>query len=419
MSNFAANYVYIMSLASTIARRYLFAKKSTNAINIISGISVVGVVVATMALIIVLSVFNGFHDLVASFLTAFDPQIEITPAKGKSAPADDPLLLKVKAMPQIDVSTECVEDQALAVFNGRQMMVRIKGVEDNFQYLTNIKSILYGENEFTLHAADLEYGIPGIRVAADMGLGAAWNGWLKIYAPQREGQLDMMNPQDAFNVDSLMASGSVFSVKQAKYDKQYILTSITFARRLFYRQGEITSLSLRLKSGNDIEKVKKEVKAIVGDKYNVKNRFEQQEDTFRIMQIEKVLAYVFLTFILVIACFNIIGSLSMLIIDKKDDVTTLRHLGASDGLIRKIFLIEGSLISVVGAVIGTALGLLVCLLQQELGLVKMGSSSGAFIIDAYPLSVHYSDVAIIFVTVIIIGFISVYYPVRYLTKRLL
>lgn len=419
MSNFAANYVYIMSLASTIARRYLFAKKSTNAINIISGISVVGVVVATMALIIVLSVFNGFHDLVASFLTAFDPQIEITPAKGKSAPADDPLLLKVKAMPQIDVSTECVEDQALAVFNGRQMMVRIKGVEDNFQYLTNIKSILYGENEFTLHAADLEYGIPGIRVAADMGLGAAWNGWLKIYAPQREGQLDMMNPQDAFNVDSLMSSGSVFSVKQAKYDKQYILTSITFARRLFYRQGEITSLSLRLKNGNDIEKVKKEVKAIVGDKYNVKNRFEQQEDTFRIMQIEKVLAYVFLTFILVIACFNIIGSLSMLIIDKKDDVTTLRHLGASDGLIRKIFLIEGSLISVVGAVIGTALGLLVCLLQQELGLVKMGSSSGAFIIDAYPLSVHYSDVAIIFVTVIIIGFISVYYPVKYLTKRLL
>lgn len=408
-----------MSLASTIARRYLFAKKSTNAINIISGISVIGVVVATMALIIVLSVFNGFHDLVASFLTAFDPQIEITPAKGKSAPADDPLLLKIKELPQVDVSTECVEDQALAVFNGRQKMVRIKGVEDNFQYLTNIKSILYGDGEFTLHAADLEYGIPGIRVATDMGLGAYWNGYLKIYAPQREGQLDMMNPESAFAVDSLMATGCVFSVKQAKYDKQYILTSITFARRLFYRQGEITSLSLRLKPGNDIDKVKDEVKKIVGDKYKVKDRFEQQEDTFRIMQIEKILAYVFLTFILVIACFNIIGSLSMLIIDKKDDVTTLRHLGASDSLIQRIFLIEGSLISIVGAFIGTGLGLLICLLQQELGLVKMGSSSGSFVVDAYPLSVHYSDVTVVFFTVIIIGFVSVYYPVRYLTRRLL
>ena len=408
-----------MSLASTIARRYLFAKKSTNAINIISGISVIGVVIATMALIIVLSVFNGFHDLVASFLTAFDPQIEITPAKGKSAPADDPLLLKIKELPQVDVSTECVEDQALAVFNGRQKMVRIKGVEDNFQYLTNIKSILYGDGEFTLHAADLEYGIPGIRVATDMGLGAYWNGYLKIYAPQREGQLDMMNPESAFAVDSLMATGCVFSVKQAKYDKQYILTSITFARRLFYRQGEITSLSLRLKPGNDIDKVKDEVKKIVGDKYKVKDRFEQQEDTFRIMQIEKILAYVFLTFILVIACFNIIGSLSMLIIDKKDDVATLRHLGASDSLIQRIFLIEGSLISIVGAFIGTGLGLLICLLQQELGLVKMGSSSGSFVVDAYPLSVHYSDVTVVFFTVIIIGFVSVYYPVRYLTRRLL
>lgn len=408
-----------MSLASTIARRYLFAKKSTNAINIISGISVVGVVVATMALVIVLSVFNGFHDLVASFLTAFDPQIEITPAKGKSAPADDPLLLKVKELPQIDVSTECVEDQALAVYNGHQKMVRIKGVEDNYQYLTNIKTILYGENEFTLHAADLEYGIPGIRVASDLGLGAFWNGYLQIYAPQREGQLDMMNPEAAFTVDSLMSSGSVFSVKQSKYDKNYILTSIAFARRLFYRQGEISSLSLRVKPGEDIDKTISKVKKIVGDKYKVKDRFEQQEDTFRIMQIEKILAYIFLTFILVIACFNIIGSLSMLIIDKKDDVATLRHLGASDSLIQKIFLIEGSLISFVGAVIGTGLGLLICLLQQEYGIVKMGSSAGSFVVDAYPLSVHYTDVTIVFFTVIIVGFLSVYYPVRYLTRRLL
>lgn len=409
----------IMSLSFTIARRYLFAKKSTNAINIISGISVVGVIVATMALVIVLSVFNGFHDLVASLFTSFDPQIEITPAKGKSVAADDPLLLKVKELPQVDVATECVEDQALAIYNNRQLMVRIKGVDDNFQYLTNIKGILYGEQEFTLHAADIEYAIPGIRVAADLGLGAMWNGFLKIYAPQREGQLDMTNPEAAFSVDSLLPSGSVFAVKQSKYDKQYILTSITFARNLFFRQGELTSLELRMKPGTDISRAKKEIAGILGDKYKVKDRFEQQEDTFRIMQIEKILAYVFLTFILVIACFNIIGSLSMLIIDKKDDVRTLRHLGASDRLIERIFLIEGSLISVVGAIFGTLLGLLLCWLQQEYGLVRMGDSSGSFIVDAYPLSVHYDDVLMVFVTVIVIGFLSVFYPVHYLTRRLL
>lgn len=408
-----------MSLSFTIARRYLFAKKSTNAINIISGISVVGVVVATMALVIVLSVFNGFHDLVASLLTSFDPQIEITPAKGKACAADDPILQKIKALPQIDVATECVEDQALAIYRDRQVMVRIKGVEDNFQYLTNIKDILYGKGEFTLHAADIQYGIPGIRAASDLGTGAMWEGYLKIYAPQREGQFDIMDPESAFSADSLLAAGSVFAVKQTKYDKQYILTSISFARSLFFRQGEITSLELRMKPGTDLDRTKQEIQAIAGDKYKVKDRFEQQEDTFRIMQIEKILAYVFLTFILVIACFNIIGSLSMLIIDKRDDVRTLRHLGASDSLIGRIFLIEGSLISFVGAIIGTLLGLLLCLLQQEFGLVRMGNSSGSFIVDAYPLSVHYSDVAMVFLTVIIIGLVSVYYPVRYLTKRLL
>ena len=408
-----------MSLSSTIARRYLFSKKSTSAINIISLISVIGVVVATMALVIVLSVFNGFHDLVATLFTNFDPQIELTPIKGKSAPADDPLLAKVKALDEIDVATEIVEDMALAVYGPEQRMVTIRGVEDNYQYLTNIKQILMGEGEFSLHAADLQYGVPGIRLAVDMGIGAYWQYPLKIYAPQREGQLDMMNPEEAFTEDSLMSTGVVFCVKQAKYDRQYILTSIDFARNLFFRQGELTALALRFKAGTDIDAMKEKIKAIAGERFYVKDRFEQQDDTFRIMEIEKVLAYVFLTFILVIACFNIIGSLSMLIIDKRKDVQTLRHLGASEQLIRRIFIIEGSLISVIGAVVGVLLGLLLCWLQQEYGLVKMGNEAGTFIVDAYPLSVHYTDVALIFLTVIIIGFLSVYFPVRYLTKRLL
>ncbi len=403
-----------------IARRYLFSKKSTNAINVISAISVVGVAVTTMALVIVLSVFNGFHDLVASFFTKFDPQIEIVPAKGKAVAADDPVLTRVRHMPQVAVATECVEDMALAMYEGRQSMVRIKGVDANFDSLTNIRSILYGDGEYSLQAANLQYGIIGIRLAQTLGTGARWDGFLKVYAPRREGQMiDEMDPTEGFVTDSLLSPGVVFAVNQAKYDKDYIITSIGFARRLFDRQGMLSSLEIRLRPGSDLDAVKAEMQQICGDNYRVLDRFEQQADTFNIMQIEKILAYIFLSFILVVACFNIIGSLSMLIIDKKNDVATLRNLGANDRQITRIFLFEGRMISAIGATVGIGLGLLLCWLQQEYGLVAMGSSSGSFVVNAYPVSVHYVDVAVIFVTVIVAGWIATWYPVRYLSRRLL
>lgn len=403
-----------------IARRYLFSKKSTNVINIISAISVTGVAVTTMALVIVMSVFNGFHDLVASFFTSFDPQISVVPAKGKAVAADDPLLTQMKKLPEVQVSTECVEDLALAMYGDKQAMVTVKGVENNFDSLTNIRDILYGDGDFTLQAANLQYGIPGIRLAQTLGIGAQWDGFLKIYAPKREGQLvDATNPSDGFVSDSIISAGVVFAVNQSKYDKDHILTSIGFARRIFDRQGMVTSLEFRLKPGSNINAVKAEMQKIGGDKYRVLDRFEQQADTFKIMQIEKVLAYIFLTFILVVACFNIIGSLSMLIIDKKQDVATLRSLGANDKLITRIFLFEGRMISAIGAAIGIIIGLLLCWLQQTYGLVAMGSTSGAFVINAYPVSVHYDDVLIIFITVIAVGWLATWYPVRYMSKRLL
>ena len=403
-----------------IARRYLFSKKSTNVINIISAISVTGVAVTTMALVIVMSVFNGFHDLVASFFTSFDPQISVVPAKGKAVAADDPLLTQMKKLPEVQVSTECVEDLALAMYGDKQAMVTVKGVENNFDSLTNIRDILYGDRDFTLQAANLQYGIPGIRLAQTLGIGAQWDGFLKIYAPKREGQLvDATNPSDGFVSDSIISAGVVFAVNQSKYDKDHILTSIGFARRIFDRQGMITSLEFRLKPGSNLNAVKAEMQKIGGDKYRVLDRFEQQADTFKIMQIEKVLAYIFLTFILVVACFNIIGSLSMLIIDKKQDVATLRSLGANDKLITRIFLFEGRMISAIGAAIGIIIGLLLCWLQQTYGLVAMGSTSGAFVINAYPVSVHYDDVLIIFITVIAVGWLATWYPVRYMSKRLL
>lgn len=402
-----------MNFPFFIARRYVFSKKSTNAINVISAISVVGVAVGTMALVIVLSVFNGFHDLVASFFTNFDPQIELVPTQGKTAPADDPVLDQVRKMPEVSVHTDVLEDQGLAVYGDRQQMVTVMGVDDNFTQLTNIGDILYGDGEFSLQAANLFYAIPGIRLAQDMGLGARFDGYLKLYAPVRRGQItDLEDPSDGFVVDSLISPGVVFAVNQAKYDRDHMICSIGFARRLFDQDGMLSSLQIRLKPGSDLGAVKQQMREIAGSKYRVLDRFEQQSDTFNIMQIEKVLAYVFLTFILMVACFNIISSLSMLIIDKKADAATLRNLGATDRQIRSIFLFEGRIISAIGAVVGILLGLLLCWLQQEFGLVHMGDSAGSFVVNAYPVSVHYGDVAIVFVTVLLIGWGAAWIPTR-------
>ena len=408
-----------MNFPFYIARRYLFSKKSTHAINVISGISVVGVAVATMALVVTLSVFNGFHDLVASFFTQMDPQLKITPVKGKTASADDPILTKIRHLPEVEVATECLEEQALAVYGDRQQMVIVKGVEDNFNQLTHIQEILEGDGDFELHAADLSYGIPGLGVAYQLGLGYTYEHPLRIYAPRREGQLNMANPTEGFVVDDLYSPGVVFCMKQGKYDKNYILTSIAFTRHLFDLDGRLSSLEIRLKPGSDFERVKSQMEEIAAGKFYVQDRYEQQDDTFRIMKVEKLIAYVFLTFILMIACFNIIGSLSMLIIDKKEDVVTLRNLGATDHQITRIFLFEGRMISAIGAILGVLIGLLLCWLQQQYGIVRLGSSEGSFVVDAYPVSVHPWDIVLIIITVMAVGFLSVWYPVRYFSRRLL
>ena len=403
-----------------VARRYMFSKKSVGAINVISFISVAGVAVGTMALVIVLSVFNGFHDLVASLFTNFDPQIEVVPVKGKTINADAPELDRIRHLDFVDVATDVVEDQAIAVYGDRQRMVTVMGVDENFDQLTNISDILYGDGDFTLRVANLYFGVPGIRLAQDLGLGARWADYLKIYAPVRRGQLtDLDTPTDGFVVDSLLSPGVVYAVNQNKYDRDRIITSIYFARQLFDQDGMLSSLQLRLKPGTDLSTAKREIKAAAGEKFRVLDRFEQQADTFRIMQIEKVLAYVFLTFILIVACFNIISSLSMLIIDKNDDINTLHNLGANERQIQSIFLYEGRIISAVGALIGIGLGLALCGLQQAFGFVKMGESSGTFIVNAYPVSVHYWDVLVVFITVILIGWAASWIPARRLRKQIL
>lgn len=407
-----------MNFPFYIARRYLFSKKSHNAINVISAISVCGVALATLALVCTLSVFNGFQDLVTTFFTAFDPQLKITAVRGKVFDGQDKRVLQLKKMPDVEVYSESLEDNVMVQYQGRQAMAVVKGVEDNFDQLTPIDSILFGRGDLLLHDEVVDYAIPGIQLLSTLGSGIRFLDPLEIYAPRRGAKVNMANPSTAFVTGNLFSSGLVFAVNQEKYDASYILTSIDFARRLFQYTTEVSAINLKLKAGADTDAVKKHIQDLLGDDFLVQDRYEQQADTYRIMEIEKLISYLFLTFILMIACFNVIGSLSMLIIDKRDDVVTLRNLGAGDRQIVRIFLFEGRMISFFGAFAGVVLGLLLCWLQQEYGLIALGSS-GSFVVDAYPVSVHASDVLLIFITVLLIGFLSVWYPVRFLSKRLL
>lgn len=408
-----------MNLPFFIARRYLFSKKKHNAINIISGISVCGVALATLALVCTLSVFNGFQDMVAGFFTAFDPELKITVREGKVFDPLESHIQQVRALPEIDIWTETLEENAMVQYKDRQAMAVIKGVADNFEQLTSIDSLLYGTGEFILNDSVVDYGFMGVELVSELGTGIQFVDPLRVYAPKRNVRVNIANPSAAFNQDYLFSPGAVFVVNQQKYDSRYVLTSLSFARRLFNYDTEVSAIELKLKAGSNTNAVQKKMERILGDRFVVQNRYEQQADVFRIMEIEKLISYLFLTFILTIACFNVIGSLSMLILDKREDAETLRNLGADDRLIARIFLFEGRLISVFGAIAGIILGLLLCFLQQHFGLISLGGGNGSFVVDAYPVSVHTTDIIVVFITVITVGFLSVWYPVRYLSKRLL
>ena len=407
-----------MNFPFYIAKRYLFSKKSHNAINVISAISVCGVALATLALVCTLSVFNGFQDLVATFFTAFDPQLKITAVKGKVFDGQDPRILRIRELPEVELCSESLEDNIMVQYQDKQTMAVLKGVEDNFDRLTPIDSILFGRGEVILHDEVVDYAIPGIQLLSTLGASIRFLDPLEIYAPKRGAKVNLANPSTAFSTGQLFSSGLVFAVNQEKYDGSYILTSLRFARDLFQYTSEVSAINLKLKPEADTDAVKEKIEQILGEDFCVSDRYEQQADTFRIMEIEKLISYLFLTFILVIASFNVIGSLSMLIIDKRDDVNTLRNLGANDNQIVRIFLFEGRMISFIGASLGVVLGLFLCWLQQKYGLIALGSS-GTFVVDAYPVSVHLTDVIVIFITVLAVGFLSVWYPVRFLSKRLL
>lgn len=407
-----------MNLSFYIAKRYLFSKKSHQVINIISGVAIAGVALATIAMVCTLSVFNGFKEMVAQQFTALDPDIKITAERGKSFTADSLMRTNLRALPCVAVASIAVEDKAMAQYQGRQVMITLKGVEEDFKELTNIEDALIGNERFTLRDSINSYAVPGVGVISSLNCGIYHVAPLEIYAPKRRGKVSMSNPASNFKKRFLHSSGGAFIVNQPQYDDHYILTSALFAREVLGRSAnEATSIEIKLADGYSASRAKQEIKSAIGDGFIVEDRYEQQKDVFKVMKIEKFISYIFLSFILLIACFNIIGSLSMLIIEKKENMETLRSLGATDNIITNIFVFEGSVISMIGAIGGIVIGLCACLLQQEYGLLTLGNGIGDFIVDSYPVRVEAADIIAIFGTVAIVGLVAVWLPVKFLTKK--
>lgn len=407
-----------MNLPLYIAKRYLFSKKSHNAINIISAISVCGVALATLALVCTLSVFNGFHDLISSFFTHFDPDLKVEAIKGKTFEPDSSALASIRTLSGVEAVSLTLEENAMAKYKGQQTMVTIKGVDDEFQTLTRIEEILYGNPEFKLYDAIADYGVMGIQLMYILGTGIDPYDPVEIYAPRRGVKVNLSNPMSSFRCEPLYLPGTVININDARYASSYIITSLDYAHRLFDLGSEVSAIEIGLSPKANVSQVKQHIATIMGEGYTVKNRYEQQAATFKVVEIEKFVTYLFLCFILMVACFNIISSVSMLILDKQANAETLRSLGATEGFVSRIFIYEGNLIALLGAVIGLILGIVLCLLQQEFGLISLGGG-GQFVVDAYPVRVKVTDLLLILISVVTVSAFSVWMPIKILNKYFL
>ena len=402
-----------MKLSLYIAKRYLFAKKSRNAINVISAVSVAGVAVGTMALIIILSVFNGLEKMVSSIFNTFDPDIKITAAAGKTFIADSARLRLLSETEGVSCYSLTIEENALLKYGERQYIATIKGVDENYSAVTDIDSSMW-EGEFILVSENNRpYAVPGLGVSQYLGIRVNFITPLNIYVPRKTGSTSM-NAENAFNRKYIFPSG-IFEVEK-EYDSKYIYLPLEFAREITENEGAVSAIEIKSVSP-ETKILQKKIKKIFDEEFVVQNRFEQQEIFYKVMKSERLAIFMILTLILIIASFNIIGSLTMLIIEKERDIEILKSLGADNDLIRKIFIFEGWLISIIGAVAGLILGFFVCWLQQTFGLVRLQSTS--LIMDAYPVIMKLKDFIIVPSTVLLIGYWAAWYPVRYLTQKFL
>ena len=400
-----------MKLPFFIARRYLFAKKSHNVINIISLISAIGITIGTAALVVVMSVFNGFVDLGESLYRISDSDLRITPTTGKIFTPQTPEFEKVRQLSGIASFAEVVEENVLLEYRGYQNVATIKGVDSAFLSTTNMWQAMV-DGEFQLWHGDLEQAVIGRGIAYKLGIGIHFVDPLHVYAPKREGTISLINPQASLVSEYIFPAG-IFAIEQS-YDNAYLFVPIRFVRNLFDYTNEVSAIEIQLDKTANADKIQQEIRKILGKDFVVKNRYEQQEIIFRMYKTEKAVVYSILLFMLLIISCNALGSLAMIIIEKKDDVFTLRSMGADDKMISRIFLLEGWMISLLGMIVGVIIGLLLAWAQQVFGLIAM---PGNFLVNAYPVSIHWSDVALIALTVVSIGYLTAWLPVRFAKSK--
>jgi lipoprotein-releasing system permease protein len=402
-----------MSLPLFIAKRYFFSKKSQRAINIISLISVLGVTIGTAALIIVLSVFNGFESLVVSLYNSFDPEIKITVTNGKTFPPDSVFLHHLKNIDGVKTVSLTLEESALVKYHDRQYIATIKGVDENFNLVSGIDTMLT-DGAYQLQKNDSDFALVGGGIAYNLHLNLSdFIPQLDLYVPKKSAA-SLLNPDEAFTRRFIQPCG-IFSIQQ-EFDIKYILVPLRFARDVLDEERNISAIEVALDPSSNINSVQEKIKNNLGENFNVNTRLQQHALIYRIMKSEKWAVFLILAFILIIATFNVIGSLTMLIIEKQKDISVLFSMGADSSLIRKIFLAEGLMITIIGAGIGLFLGAAVCFLQKHFSLIKL-SGSGNFIIDAYPVQMQFTDFLSVFATVFIIGFVAAWYPAKKLVER--
>lgn len=403
-----------MNFSFYIARRYLFSRKKTNLINLISAISVVGLVIGTTGLIIGLSGFNGFDSLIKSLYSSFDPELRITVREGKSFLASTAAFEELRKMPEVASYAEIVEDNAMLRNNERQVIATIKGVSENYHQLTGIDTMLT-QGEFKLMDTAGNYAVLGEIVAYNLGVGVLQTDPIAVYVPKK-GRSSSLLPEGSFNQKMIYPSG-VFSIQQ-DIDSKFMVVPIAFAREIFELPEKVNAVELKLKENVSQVKVKAAIQKLLGQDYQVKDRYQQHDYLYKTMLGEKYVTYLILILILVVASFNIVGSLTMLILDKKEDIAILQSMGADRSTIRNIFLFEGWLISFFGAILGTIAGLAICQAQISFGLVKLAGGGSSFIIDAYPMQIVATDVVLIMISVSLIGFLASWYPVRFISEKL-
>ena len=398
----------MVKTAFHIAWRYLFAKKQFNAIHIITTISSIAVGVVTAAMICVMSVMNGFGTMVEQMFSQFDPDIRITAQNGKSFHLSPETKDQLLALPEVNLLSESIEETALIYFEDKQTPVQLMGVDSVFDSLTDIDNIIT-DGHFEVYDGAFDRAVLGQLLAWKIGIGARFVHGIQVYAPKRNSKVNMLRPDANFNTETCFIAG-IFAVNQQKYDENTMIVDIDFTRRLLeYDSTEMTALMVSTQ-GN-IKQAKRAIAQVLGEGYNIHDRYEQQKDFFRILRVEKLLTSLLLAFILLIATFNGIGALSMLIIDKKNDIRILSHLGANEQLIKRIFLFEGWLVNAIGAIGGVVVGLTICLLQEHFGLLKLGNGV-EYVISAYPVAVQGLDILLVICIVWILSLISVWIPVR-------